>query len=221
MALAGRGLCLRRWFRCVQRAGTSCGRAIGELGDAECPGASRFAHCCLVYIIKRVHGGRAGPPGRGRECGALGRLALAGGAADQSELAGAQSARSRRRVVYVGGGLLCCGRYDRACNSCLSGTETLPLAERWTGSGWLLESTPEASPAGAETVFNAISCASEIWCVAVGYRTTAGLDRRPARRDVGRQTLVNRKGTGGQGRSRRRVVYVEACLYRCRLRLGR
>ena len=76
------------------------------------------------------------------------------------------------------GACLAVGEYERVlCDSCFS--ETLPLAERWSGGRWSLTSTPRASPTDTETVFNAISCASPIWCVAVGYRTSSSPTRKP------------------------------------------
>ncbi len=51
---------------------------------------------------------------------------------------------------------------------------TVPLAERWNGTAWAVQSTP--SPGGATASFlNAVSCASASACTAVGYsRTSTG-----------------------------------------------
>jgi hypothetical protein len=55
-----------------------------------------------------------------------------------------------------------------------SGTQ-VPLAERWNGTSWKLQSTP--NPAGSlETALNGVSCTSATDCTAVGeYETSAGM----------------------------------------------
>lgn len=77
---------------------------------------------------------------------------------------------SSRGVSYLGG-VSCpssrdCIAVGYSGNS--AGTAGIPLAERWNGVGWRVESTP--LPAGASVGFlSAVSCASARSCVAVGF----------------------------------------------------
>jgi hypothetical protein len=49
---------------------------------------------------------------------------------------------------------------------------TVPLAERWNGTSWAIQTTP--SPGGATTVdLQGVSCSSATACAAVGYYTTS------------------------------------------------
>lgn len=51
--------------------------------------------------------------------------------------------------------------------------EQLTLADRWDGTSWSIESTPEP-PAANYGRLNGVSCASQSWCVAVGIWQAAG-----------------------------------------------
>jgi hypothetical protein len=52
-----------------------------------------------------------------------------------------------------------------------SSGETVPLAERWNGSSWTVQSAP--APTGAEdTYLYAVSCTSATACSAAGYDIT-------------------------------------------------
>jgi hypothetical protein len=58
-----------------------------------------------------------------------------------------------------------------------SGSGTVPLAERWIGNGWVVQSAP--APAGATfSQLSAVSCTSATRCLAVGDAQTGG-SRRP------------------------------------------
>jgi hypothetical protein len=79
------------------------------------------------------------------------------------------------------------------------GAVVRPLVERWDGSRWTDESTPE--PAGAtQGAFAAVSCASKRVCVAVGAFTTAhGSHAGLAERWNGSTWAIQPRPTNGPG----------------------
>jgi hypothetical protein len=49
-----------------------------------------------------------------------------------------------------------------------SNASDAPLAERWDGTSWTIQSTTPTSPGGEDAVLNAVSCTSATACTAVG-----------------------------------------------------
>ena len=65
------------------------------------------------------------------------------------------------------------GEYDKdRCGPSYGGCQaaTLPIAERWNGARWTLQSTPNLARYGLFNQLDAISCAGPRMCVAVGAR---------------------------------------------------